>query len=171
MDYIGGFVVTAGDQVDKYADSFKKKHDDYSSIMVKALGDRTAEALAELIHKKVREIWKYGKDENLTNEDLIRENYRGIRPAPGYPSCPDHTEKAILWEILEAEENTGVSLTESYAMNPGSSVSGFYFSHPESRYFNLGKILKDQVEDYAERKGLSVDEVEKWLRPNLGYKN
>ena len=122
-----------------------------------------------MIHKKVRDIWGYGKKENLTNDDLISEKYRGIRPAPGYPSCPDHTEKGTLWRLLNAEKHTGVSLTESYAMSPGSSVSGFYFSHPDAKYFNLGKILKDQVEDYANRKGLSVEEVEKWLQPNLGY--
>ncbi len=168
-DYIGGFVVTAGSKVDELADKYKDEHDDYTSIMIKALGDRIAEALAEMIHKKVRDNWGYGKKENLTNEDFISEKYRGIRPAPGYPSCPDHTEKGILWSLLDAEKHTGVSLTESYAMTPGSSVSGFYFSHPDARYFNLGKILKDQVEDYAKRKGQSVEEVEKWLQPNLGY--
>ena len=151
------------------ADKYKDDHDDYTSIMIKALGDRIAEALAEMIHKKVRDIWGYGKKENLTNDELISEKYRGIRPAPGYPSCPDHTEKGTLWRLLNAEKHTGVSLTESYAMTPGSSVSGFYFSHPDAKYFNLGKILKDQVEDYAKRKGISVEEVEKWLQPNLGY--
>ena len=168
-DYIGGFVVTAGSKVDELADKYKDDHDDYTSIMIKALGDRIAEALAEMIHKKVRDIWGYGKKENLTNDELISEKYRGIRPAPGYPSCPDHTEKGTLWRLLDAEKHTGVSLTESYAMTPGSSVSGFYFSHPDAKYFNLGKILKDQVEDYAKRKGISVEEVEKWLQPNLGY--
>ncbi len=169
IDYIGGFAVTAGKKVDSLSDKYKNDNDDYTSIMVKALGDRIAEALAEMIHKKVREIWGYGNKENLSNEEIIREKYRGIRPAPGYPSCPDHTEKGILWRLLDAEKHIGVSLTESYAMTPGSSVSGFYFSHPDARYFNLGKILKDQVEDYAKRKGLSVKEVEKWLQPNLGY--
>ena len=169
IDYVGGFVVTAGDNVDSFAENFKNENDDYTSIMVKALGDRIAEALAEMIHKKVREIWGYGKKENFSNEELIDEKYRGIRPAPGYPSCPDHTEKEILWRLLDAEKQTGVSLTESYAMSPGSSVSGFYFSHPDSRYFNLGKILKDQVRDYAKRKGITVKEAEKWLQPNLGY--
>jgi len=151
------------------SDKYKNDNDDYTSIMVKALGDRIAEALAEMIHKKVREIWGYGNKENLSNEEIIREKYRGIRPAPGYPSCPDHTEKGILWRLLDAEKHIGLSLTESYAMTPGSSVSGFYFAHPDARYFNLGKILKDQVKDYAKRKGLSVKEVEKWLQPNLGY--
>lgn len=169
IDYIGGFAVTAGDKVESLSEKYKDDNDDYTSIMIKALGDRIAEALAEMIHKKVRDLWGYGKKENLSNEDFISEKYRGIRPAPGYPSCPDHTEKGILWRLLDAEKHTGVSLTESYAMTPGSSVSGFYFSHPDARYFNLGKILKDQVEDYAKRKGLSVEEVEKWLQPNLGY--
>jgi len=169
IDYIGGFAVTAGDKVDSLSDKFKNDNDDYTSIMVKALGDRIAEALAEMIHKKVRDIWGYGLNENLSNDEMISEKYRGIRPAPGYPSCPDHTEKGILWRLLDAENNTGVSLTESYAMTPGSSVSGFYFSHPEARYFNLSKILKDQVEDYAKRKEQSVEETEKWLQPNLGY--
>ena len=169
IDYIGGFAVTAGDKVESLSEKYKDDNDDYTSIMIKALGDRIAEALAEMIHKKVRDLWGYGKKENLSNEDFISEKYRGIRPAPGYPSCPDHTEKGILWRLLDAEKHTGVSLTESYAMTPGSSVSGFYFSHPDARYFNLGKILKDQVEDYAKRKGQSVEEVEKWLQPNLGY--
>ncbi|MGI9535406.1 MAG: methionine synthase, partial [Thermodesulfobacteriota bacterium] len=169
IDYMGGFIVTAGSNVDSFSEKFKADNDDYTSIMVKALGDRIAEALAEMIHKKVREIWGYGKKENLSNDELIDEKYRGIRPAPGYPSCPDHTEKGILWRLLEAEKPSGISLTESFAMSPGSSVSGFYFSHPDSMYFNLGKILKDQVEDYAKRKGLTVKEVERWLQPNLGY--
>ena len=137
--------------------------------MTSVLGDRIAEALAEMIHKKVRNLWGYGKEEKLSSEDLINEKYRGIRPAPGYPSCPDHTEKKILWDILEAEKHTGVSLTESFAMTPPSSVSGFYMAHPESKYFFLGKILKDQVRDYAERKKIALEEAEKWLRPNLGY--
>jgi len=169
IDYIGGFVVTAGDKVDSYAEKYKRENDDYTSIMVKALGDRIAEALAEMMHKKVRDLWGYGRKENLSNEDLIDEKYRGIRPAPGYPSCPDHTEKEILWRLLDAEKHTGVSLTETFAMSPGSSVSGFYFAHPDSRYFNLGKILKDQVKDYAKRKGVSLKQAEKWLQSNLGY--
>ena len=168
-DYMGGFVVTAGDGVEKFSEHFKEKGDDYNSIMTSALGDRIAEALAEMIHKKVRDLWGYGKEEKLSSEDLINEKYRGIRPAPGYPSCPDHTEKKILWDILEAEKHTGVSLTESFAMTPPSSVSGFYMTHPKSRYFSLGKILKDQVRDYAERKKIAFEEAEKWLRPNLGY--
>ena len=168
-DYMGGFVVTAGDGVEKFSAHFKEEEDDYNSIMASVLGDRIAEALAEMIHKKVRDFWGYGKEEKLSSEDLINEKYRGIRPAPGYPSCPDHTEKKILWDILEAEKHTGVSLTESFAMTPISSVSGFYMAHPESRYFSLGRILKDQVRDYAERKKIAVEEAEKWLRPNLGY--
>ncbi len=122
-----------------------------------------------MFHKKIREIWGYGRSENLSNEELKEEKYRGIRPAPGYPSCPDHTEKGILWKLLDAEKNAGVSLTESFAMNPPSSVSGFYFAHPASRYFNLGKIQKDQVQDYATRKKMSVGEVERWLKPNLSF--
>ncbi len=169
IDYIGGFAVTSGSKVDEYSKEFKNNNDDYTAIMIQALGDRIAEAMTEMIHKKVREIWGYGKKENLDNEELIDEKYRGIRPAPGYPSCPDHTEKGILWKLLDAEKHTGITLTESYAMNPPSSVSGFYFAHPESRYFNLGKILEDQVEDYAKRKGQSIKETEKWLQPNLGY--
>lgn len=169
VDYVGGFAVTAGDEVEKFASKYKKKNDDYTAIMIQALGDRIAEAMAEMMHKKVREIWGYGKNEGLDNKDLIDEKYRGIRPAPGYPSCPDHTEKGILWKLLDAENKTGVSLTETYAMNPPSSVSGFYFAHPDSRYFNLGKCMKDQIEDYAKRKGLEVEEIEKWLQPNLAY--
>ncbi|MDE0159778.1 MAG: methionine synthase [Candidatus Dadabacteria bacterium] len=168
-DYMGGFVVTAGEGVEQFSEDFKRKGDDYNSIMTSVLGDRIAEALAEMIHKKVRDLWGYGKDEKLSSEDLINEKYRGIRPAPGYPSCPDHTEKKILWDILEAKKHTGVSLTESFAMTPPSSVSGFYMAHPESRYFFLGKILKDQVLDYAKRKRIALEEAEKWLRPNLGY--
>ena len=133
------------------------------------IADRLAEAFAECLHKRVREEWGYGRSENLTIEELIREKYRGIRPAPGYPACPDHTEKGILWNLLDVERNTGIKLTESYAMWPGSSVSGFYLAHPESRYFSLGKIGRDQVEDYAHRKGMSVEEAERWLGPNLGY--
>ena len=168
-DYIGGFVVTAGEGVEQFSEDFKRKGDDYNSIMASVLGDRIAEALAEMIHKKVRDLWGYGKDEKLSSEDLINEKYRGIRPAPGYPSCPDHTEKSILWDLLQAEKHTGVSLTESFAMTPPSSVSGFYMAHPESRYFSLGKIRKDQVRNYAERKEVGLEQAEKWLRPNLGY--
>lgn len=137
--------------------------------MVKAVGDRLAEALAELAHKKVREIFGYGLNENLSNEDLIKEKYRGVRPAPGYPACPDHTEKQILWDLMRANECTTVRLTENFAMNPASSVSGFYFNHPEARYFNVGNVGKDQIENYAKRKGVTLEYVEKWLSPNLGY--
>jgi 5-methyltetrahydrofolate--homocysteine methyltransferase len=168
-DYFGGFVVTAGYEVETFAKSFQDKNDDYSSIMVKAIGDRIAEALAELAHKKVREIFGYGLDENLSNDDLIKEKYRGVRPAPGYPACPDHTEKQILWDLLRADENTAVRLTENFAMNPPSSVSGFYFNHPEAKYFNVGSLGQDQIEDYAKRKGVSKQYIEKWLSPNLGY--
>lgn len=168
-DYFGGFVVTAGHEVEPYAKSFEDKLDDYSSIMVKAIGDRLAEALAELAHKKVREIFGFGLSENLSNEDLIKEKYRGVRPAPGYPACPDHTEKRILWDLLKAQDQTGVTLTENFAMNPASSVSGFYFNHPEAHYFNVGSIGSDQTADYAKRKRESVEYVEKWLSPNLGY--
>ena len=169
-DYIGGFALTAGYEVEDFANTFRAKGDDYSAIMVKALGDRFAEALAEMMHKKARIIWGYGKDENLSYEDLIREKYRGIRPAPGYPACPDHTEKSLLWKLLEVEKNTGISLTENFAMNPPSSVSGWYFAHPESRYFHLGQIARDQVEDYARRKNMAVEIVERWLQHNLDYK-
>jgi len=168
-DYFGGFVVSTGHEVEVFAKTFQDKNDDYSSIMVKAVGDRLAEALAELAHKKVREIFGYGLDENLSNEDLIKEKYRGVRPAPGYPACPDHTEKQILWDLLKANEHTSVTLTENFAMNPPSSVSGFYFNHPEARYFNVGNVGKDQIEDYAKRKGVTKEYIEKWLSPNLGY--
>ncbi len=169
IDYIGGFAVTAGKEVEEFAKTFEENNDDYNSILVKALGDRFAEACAEYIHKVVRDEWGFGRDENLSSDELIREKYRGIRPAPGYPACPDHTEKRILFDLLEAEENAGVHLTENFAMHPASSVSGLYFGHPDSRYFGLGKIGRDQVEDYARRKGQDVAWVEKWLAPNLGY--
>lgn len=168
-DYIGGFVVTAGEEVETYAEYFKDKHDDYSAIMVQALGDRIAEAMAEMMHKKARENWGYGRSENLSHEDLIKEKYRGIRPAPGYPSCPDHTEKEILWRLLDAGKNIGVRLTENYAIYPPSSVAGLYFAHPAAKYFHLGDIDRDQALDYAKRKNMTLAEVEKWLRPNLGY--
>ncbi len=168
-DYIGGFIVTAGEEVEEFSETFKENNDDYSAIMVKALGDRIAEALAEMMHKKARENWGYGKEEKLSPADLIKEKYRGIRPAPGYPACPDHTEKAELWRLLDAEKNIGVELTENYAIYPPSSVAGLYFPHPDSKYFHVGQINRDQVEDYAKRKGISVEEAEKWLRPNLGY--
>lgn len=168
-DFLGCFVVTAGWEVETSAAAFSSRHDDYHAIMAKALGDRFAEALAELMHKKVRLDWGYGVGENLSYDDLIKEKYRGIRPAPGYPACPDHTEKSLIWELLDADDNAGVVLTENFAMNPPSSVSGWYFAHPEARYFHVGKIDRDQVEDYARRKGMPLDVVEKWLRPNLGY--
>ena len=169
IDYIGGFAVTAGHEVDAFAKTFKEKGDDYNAILVQALGDRMAEALAEYMHKQVREQWGFGQSESLDTQQLINEDYRGIRPAAGYPACPDHTEKNTLWRLLEVENRVGIELTESYAMYPGSSVSGLYFSHPESRYFNVGKIDKDQVEDYAKRKGIAVETAEKWLMPNLSY--
>ncbi|MFV1885118.1 MAG: methionine synthase [Balneola sp.] len=169
-DYMGFFAVTTGLGIEKLIKEYESRNDDYKSIMVKALADRLAEAHAEWMHYKVRtEFWGYSKNEAFDNEELIAEKYQGIRPAPGYPACPDHTEKQILWELLDAEKNTGISLTESFAMYPASSVSGFYFSHPQSRYFGVGKITKDQVVNYAERKGKSVEEIEKWLAPNLGY--
>lgn len=168
-DYFGMFAVTAGIGLEKLLEKHQANHDDYGDIMAKALADRLAEAFAECLHEKVRkELWGYAPDENLDNEALISEKYVGIRPAPGYPACPDHTEKALLFDLLEAEK-VGITLTESYAMWPGASVSGYYFSHPDTRYFGLGKITRDQVEDYAERKGVSVEEVEKWLAPVLGY--
>lgn len=168
-DYFGMFAVTAGLGLEKIIEQCKKKHDDYSEIMAKALADRLAEAFAECLHEKVRkELWGYDSREQLSNEDLIAEKYSGIRPAPGYPACPDHTEKKLLFELLDAGK-AGIALTESYAMYPAAAVSGFYFSHPDSKYFGLGKIEKDQVEDYARRKGMRVQEVEKWLASNLSY--
>ncbi|KAA6439978.1 methionine synthase [Dyadobacter flavalbus] len=168
-DYIGGFAVTAGLGIEALLDKYEKDHDDYNSIMVKALADRLVEALAELMHERVRkELWGYARNEELSNEELIKESYTGIRPAPGYPACPDHTEKRMLFDLLDAEK-LGITLTESYAMYPASSVSGWYFSHPESRYFPVGKIFKDQVEDYARRKNMPLEEIEKWLSPVLGY--
>jgi 5-methyltetrahydrofolate--homocysteine methyltransferase len=168
-DYIGAFVVTAGSEVEAYAKSFEKKHDDYSSIMAKSLGDRIAEALAEMFHKKSRVAWGYGRQESLTPEELIREKYRGIRPAPGYPACPDHTGKEKIWQLLDAKKNSGVQLTENLAMLPASSVSGFYFSHPDSNYFRVSAIAKDQITDYAKRRGVSISEAERWLRTYLSY--
>ena len=169
-DFIGGFLVTAGDGIEKLSKEYENKKDDYNAIMVKALGDRIAEALAEMMHAEVRKkYWGYAKEENLSNEQLIKENYTGIRPAPGYPACPDHTEKSTLFELLEVSKNLKVELTESFAMSPASSVSGLYFSHPESSYFGVGKINKDQVLDYANRKGVALEDIEKWLGPNLSY--
>lgn len=169
-DWIGGFAVTAGHGLDDVVKDFEARHDDYASIMAKALADRLAEAFAERLHERVRkEYWGYAGNERLSNEDLIAEAYRGIRPAPGYPACPDHTEKRTLFNLLAAEANAGIELTESFAMWPGASVSGYYFSHPEACYFGLGRIHRDQVEDYARRKGMPLAEVERWLAPNLGY--
>jgi 5-methyltetrahydrofolate--homocysteine methyltransferase len=169
-DYFGGFVVTAGAEIDAIASRFEKDNDDYNSILAKALADRLAEAFAERMHQRVRtELWGYAPDEGLSNAELISEDYQGIRPAPGYPACPDHTEKGTLFEILDAEAATGVSLTESFAMWPPSSVAGFYFSHPDARYFGVGRIERDQVEDYARRKGMDVETAERWLAPNLNY--
>ena len=169
QDYIGGFAVTAGIGADEVAAKFKADHDDYNAIMLKALADRLAEAFAEYAHKLAREAWGFGRNENLAAEDLFRERYRGIRPAAGYPACPDHAEKRTLFDLLEAEKTCGIKLTESFAMHPGASVSGLYFSHPEAKYFGVGKIARDQVKDYAARIGLSVTEIEKRLAPNLGY--
>jgi len=169
-DYLGGFAVTTGIGIEKWLETFAKDFDDYSSIMLKALADRLAEAFAELMHKKVRkEFWAYAKDENLSNDELIKEGYAGIRPAPGYPAQPDHTEKITLFQLLDVEKNTGIVLTEGLAMFPTAAVSGLYFAHPESHYFGLGKITKEQVEDYAKRKSMTMEEAERWLSPSLGY--
>ncbi|MDH5396079.1 MAG: methionine synthase, partial [Gammaproteobacteria bacterium] len=183
-DYIGAFVVTAGIGIDEHVARFEKEHDDYRSIMLKALADRLAEAFAEHMHDRMRHVnWGYegnagsasgwtpcrGMEKDFNNQKLIQEDYSSIRPAPGYPACPDHTEKPLLWQLLDAEKNAGVTLTESYAMWPAASVSGWYFSHPDSSYFGVGKINRDQVEDYAKRKGMTTAEAERWLSPNLGY--
>lgn len=183
-DYVGAFVVTAGIGIDEHVARFEKDHDDYSSIMLKALADRLAEAFAEHMHDRVRHInWGYekgstttsrwtpcsGMEKGFNNQKLIKEDYSSIRPAPGYPACPDHTEKPFLWDLLDAKENSGVDLTDSYAMWPAASVSGWYFSHPDSSYFGVGKINRDQVEDYARRKGMTLAEAERWLAPNIGY--
>ncbi|HLC83005.1 MAG TPA: vitamin B12 dependent-methionine synthase activation domain-containing protein, partial [Bacteroidia bacterium] len=169
-DYVGSFALTTGLGIDEHVARFEKDHDDYSAIMLKALADRLAEAFAELMHKKVRkEFWGYAKEENLQNEELIKEEYEGIRPAPGYPAQPDHTEKPIIWKLLDVEKNTGMILTESMAMVPTAAVSGLYFANPNSHYFGIGKIKQDQVEDYSIRKGMSLDKAERWLGPNLAY--
>ncbi|WP_371242773.1 methionine synthase [Pantoea sp. KPR_PJ] len=169
-DYLGAFAVTGGLEEDALAEAYDAQHDDYSKIMVKAVADRLAEAFAEYLHERVRKvIWGFAAHENLSNDELIRENYQGIRPAPGYPACPEHTEKAVIWQLLDVETHTGMKLTESFAMWPGASVSGWYFSHPDSRYFAVAQIQRDQVEDYAARKGMTVSEVERWLAPSLGY--
>jgi 5-methyltetrahydrofolate--homocysteine methyltransferase len=169
-DYIGGFAVTAGIGTDVLCAKYEVDHDDYQSILVKAIADRLAEAFAERMHERVRrEFWGYVPEENLTNEELIQCRYQGIRPAPGYPACPDHTEKALLFDLLKVTPAVGISLTESFAMMPASSVSGIYFSHPDSKYFWLGKIAQDQVEDLARRKAMPLADLERWLSPNLGY--
>jgi len=170
QDYVGAFAVTAGLGCKEKVEAFKKANDDYSAILLESLADRLAEAFAERLHQRVRkEFWGHASDERLSNDDLIAEKYAGIRPAPGYPACPEHTEKATLWQLLEVEKHTGMQLTESMAMWPGASVSGWYFAHPEAQYFVLGRIGKDQVSSYAQRKGWTLQQAEKWLAPNLGY--
>jgi len=165
---MGAFCVTTGFGTEEKAKAFEEANDDYSSIMVKALSDRFAEAFAEYLHHQIRtEHWAYVSEEGLSNEELIQEKYQGIRPAPGYPACPDHLEKKTLWKLLEVKETIGVSLTESLAMLPASSVSGYYFAHPQSRYFGLGKIKEDQLVDYSKRRGIALEEARKWLNPNL----
>jgi 5-methyltetrahydrofolate--homocysteine methyltransferase len=168
-DYLGAFAVTAGLGCDELAGEYARKYEDDNSINTKALADRLAEALAEMLHEQVRQEWGYEQVGSLKNEELIEENYRGIRPAAGYPSQPDHTEKRILFDLLQAEANASVKLTESFAMWPAASVSGLYFAHPESRYFAVDRITREQVEDYARRKRMTVAEIERWLAPNLGY--
>jgi 5-methyltetrahydrofolate--homocysteine methyltransferase len=172
QDYMGMFAVTAGIGIEPLIEAYEKDHDDYNSIMIKSIADRLAEAFAEKMHELVRkEYWGFAKDENLTDEEIIKEKYDSIRPAPGYPACPDHTEKRKLFDLLQAETTTGITLTENFAMYPTAAVSGFYFANPGSKYFAVGKIQKDQVEEYAKRKNVSVEYVEKWLAPNLGYDN
>jgi 5-methyltetrahydrofolate--homocysteine methyltransferase len=168
-DHIGAFAVTSGIGLKELCDKFRADNDDYNAIMAEAIADRLAEAFAEYLHKRARNEWGYGCQENLSPAELIQEKYRGIRPAAGYPACPDHTEKGTLWRLLDVQANTGMLITESFAMWPGSSVSGLYFAHPQSRYFSLGKIDRDQVADYHERKGMSITEVERWLGQNLNY--
>lgn len=169
-DYLGMFVVSAGKGVEELCRTYEQNHDDYSSIMVKAIADRLAEAAAEWLHQRVRKtIWGYAPQESHSNEELIKEQYQGIRPAPGYPACPEHSEKQKIFQLLEVEKNCGVHLTEHFAMSPAASVCGLYFAHPEAKYFPVGKINRDQVEDYARKKGWTVEEAERWLSPNLGY--
>ncbi len=169
IDYLGGFAVTAGIGADELAAKFAADHDDYNAILTKALADRLAEAFAEFLHREARIAWGFGREEKLSQDELLREKYRGIRPAAGYPASPDHTEKRTLFDLLDAEKQTGIVLTESFAMHPGASVSGLYFSHPDSKYFGVGKIGDDQVRDYAARKNASVDYVQKWLGPSLEH--
>ena len=168
-DYIGAFACTSGHGCEELCRRYEVDHDDYSSILAKAVADRLAEAFAEWLHAKVRREWGYGGEESMSTEDLIAETYRGIRPAPGYPACPDHTEKWSLFALLDAERAAGMMLTESCAMMPAASVSGLYFAHPESRYFAVDRITREQVEAYAARTGMPVPEIERWLAPNLGY--
>jgi 5-methyltetrahydrofolate--homocysteine methyltransferase len=170
QDYIGGFALTTGLGIDELLSEYEKSHDDYFKIMIKALADRLAEAFSELLHGLIRKkYWGYAAEENLTNDDLIQEKYQGIRPAPGYPACPDHTEKQILFDLLEVDKHLSIKLTENFAMMPAASVAGYYFSLPKSQYFGVGKIGKDQVQDYARRKGMTIQKIEKWLSPVLGY--
>ena len=169
-DYIGAFALTAGIGIDDHVRRFEAAHDDYSSIMLKALADRLAEAFAERLHERVRkEFWGYAADETLANDEMIHEKYRGIRPAPGYPACPDHSQKPELFRLLNAGQNAGLSLTEGFAMLPTAAVSGYYFAHPDAAYFGVARIAKDQVEDFAARRGVPLAQAETWLRPNLGY--
>ncbi len=168
-DYLGAFAVTAGTGAAELAARFEAENDDYSAILAKALADRLAEAFAERLHEIARADWGYGREERLTNEEMIGEKYRGIRPAPGYPACPDHTEKWTLLRILDAERQTGIRLTETMAQAPAASICGWYFAHPQSHYFAVDRLTRDQVEDYARRKGMKLAEVERWLAPNLGY--
>ncbi len=168
-DYLGMFAVTTGTGIDPIVAEFEANHDDYSAIMVKALADRLAEAFAEYLHKQARTAWGFGKSETLTNDDLIEEKYQGIRPAPGYPACPDHLTKRAIWSMLDVKASTGIVLTESLAMHPAASVSGLYFSHPQARYFAVDMLTRDQVENYAKRMTLPLREVERWLAPNLSY--
>jgi len=168
-DYLGAFAVSTGFGTDEIVQKYEADHDDYSAIMAKALADRLAEAFAEYLHHQARQDWGYGQEEDLAADDLIAEKYRGIRPAFGYPACPDHTPKKLLWELLDAENTTGITLTEHMAMFPMASVSGLYFAHPESRYFSVDKITREQVQSYAKRSGLTVQQAERWLSPNLGY--
>ena len=170
VDWVGAFAVTAGHGTAERIAEMKERLDDYDAIMLEALANRLAEAFAERLHQRVRkELWGYASDEQLANEELVGEAYRGIRPAPGYPACPDHTEKATLWKLLDVERNTGIELTDTFAMYPAASVSGWYFAHPDAKYFQVGKIARDQAEDYARRKGLSLATIERWLAANLGY--
>ncbi|MBK9654960.1 MAG: hypothetical protein IPO66_05600 [Rhodanobacteraceae bacterium] len=169
-DYIGAFAVTAGIGIEAHVAAFEAAHDDYSAILLKALADRLAEAFAERLHQRVRrEFWGYAPDEHLDCQALIDERYRGIRPAPGYPACPDHSEKRVIFDLLQAEENAGMQLTESFAMFPAAAVSGLYFGHPDSQYFVVGRVTKEQVEDYAHRRGQALREAERWLAPVLDY--